>query len=124
MMKKIIIIICLLLLVCGCSESEKTEKMSGGITSITCEKALDLQAEEGTLVDVRESDEYKDSHLEGAVNVPLGNVVEEIEDYVADKDSVIIVYCKSGKRSAEAARKLQEAGYTKIYDLGSINNCS
>ena len=121
-MKKIIIMISLVLLLCGCGE--KKEEKGAEITSVTCERALDLQADEGILVDVREKDEYEESHLEGAVNIPYTTIKDKIDDYVVDKDSVIIVYCKSGKRSAIAAQSLSEAGYTKIFDLGSINNCS
>lgn len=123
-MKKIIVMISILFLLCGCTGRNDKKQEVKGITSVTCEKALELQAEQGLIVDVREKDEYEESHLEGAVNIPYTQIVNKIEDYVDDKDSVIIVYCKSGKRSAIAAKSLSEAGYNNIYDLGSINNCS
>ena len=123
-MKKIVIMISLVFLLCGCTGRNEKKETAGGITSVNCEKALELQADEGVLVDVREKDEYDESHLEGAVNIPYTEIVDKIEDYVADKDSVVIVYCKSGKRSSIAANSLKDAGFTKIYDLGSINNCS
>ena len=123
-MKKIIALISITLLLCGCTGRNDEKKVTGTITSVDCEKALDLQADDGVLVDVREKDEYKESHLEGAINIPYTEIVDQIEEHVTDKDSVIIVYCKSGKRSAMAAKSLLEAGYTRIYDLGSINNCS
>ena len=116
--------ISLVFLLCGCTGRNEKKETAGGITSVNCEKALELQADEGVLVDVREKDEYDESHLEGAVNIPYTEIVDKIEDYVADKDSVVIVYCKSGKRSSIAANSLKDAGFTKIYDLGSINNCS
>ena len=79
---------------------------------------------EKIIIDVREKEEYDESHLEGAINIPYTKIIEEIDNYAVDKDAVIVVYCKSGKRSALAAKSLSEAGYTHIYDLGSINNCS
>ena len=123
-MKKIIVMISLVLLLCGCGDKKEEKEIKNGVTSVTCEKALDLQASDGILVDVREKDEYEESHLEGAINIPYTTILDKIDEYATDKDSVIIVYCKSGKRSGIAAKSLSEAGYTKIYDLGSINNCS
>lgn len=123
-MKKIIVMISIMLLICGCTGRNDKKEVKGEITSVNCEEALDIQADEGLLVDVREKEEFEESHLENAINIPYTVIVEQIDKYVADKDSVIIVYCKSGKRSAAAAKSLLEAGYTRIYDLGSINNCS
>jgi rhodanese-related sulfurtransferase len=123
-MKKIIVMISLILLLCGCGDKKEEKEVKNGVTSVTCEKALDLQASDAILVDVREKDEYEESHLEGAINIPYTTILDKIDEYATDKDSVIIVYCKSGKRSSVAAKSLSEAGYTKIYDLGSINNCS
>lgn len=112
-----------LLLLCGCTGRNDVKK---SITpeKVTCEKAYELEADGGLIVDVRENDEYEENHLERAVNIPHTDIVDDIGDYVDDKDSVIIVYCKSGKRSSMAASSLIDAGYTNVYDLGSINNCS
>ena len=123
-MKKIMIVFSLMLLLCGCGKNAEKKELAGGITSVSCEKALELQADQGLIIDVREKEEYDESHLEGAINIPYTKIIEEIDNYAVDKDAVIVVYCKSGKRSALAAKSLNEAGYTHIYDLGSINNCS
>ena len=123
-MKKIIVMISIMLLICGCTGRNDKKEVKGEITSVNCEEALDIQADEGLLVDVREKEEFEESHLEGAVNISEKVIEEKIDQYATDKDTPIILYCKSGKRSASAAKKLLEAGYTNIYDLGSINNCS
>lgn len=123
-MKKIMLMISMIILLCACGTNKEELKEKKGMTSVTCEKALDLQADQGVIIDVREKDEYEESHLEGAINIPYTEIVNKIEDVVDDKDSIIIVYCKSGKRSSIAAQSLSEAGYKNIYDLGSINNCS
>lgn len=89
---------------------------------VTCEQKEFLISEKGAiLIDVREKDEYDEGHLDNAINVPYTKVVELLKDY--DKDTPIIVYCRSGNRSAKAYQSLQAAGYTNLYDLGAISNC-
>ena len=75
--------------------------------------------DDAVIIDVREADEYTTGHIENAVNIPVSNISSV--DY--NKDTVIIVYCASGIRSANAAKALIEAGYTNVYNLdgGLIN---
>lgn len=73
------------------------------------------------IVDVREEEEYITGHAVGALLFP----VDDINDVSAmltlpDKDRPYILYCRSGRRSAEAAQKLDELGYTRLYDVGSL----
>ena len=73
------------------------------------------------IVDVREEEEYITGHAVGALLFP----VDEINDVgammlIPDKDRPYILYCRSGRRSAEAAHKLDELGYTQLYDVGSL----
>ena len=72
------------------------------------------------LVDVRTPEEYAEGHIPDAINVP----VQELEARMAElpKDRPIVVYCRSGKRSARAASMLQAAGYTSIHDLGAMSS--
>ena len=70
------------------------------------------------IIDVRTESEYKSGHLKEAVNVP----VSEISSIEYDKDTKIIVYCRSGSRSANAAKMLSEMGYSKVLDMGGIIN--
>ena len=70
------------------------------------------------LVDVRTPEEYASGHIAGSVNIPvqeLGNRLAEVS-----KDQPVVVYCRSGNRSAQAASILESAGYTGVYDLGGI----
>ena len=113
-MKKILIVIALLLLT-GCSN-----KIANG--KVTCSQKNTLLENNAVLVDVRTKEEYEAGHLNDAINAPLDNVVAELKDY--DKDTAIIVYCKSGVRSNKAYEALTNAGYTNLYDLGSISNCN
>ena len=74
-------------------------------------------------MDVRTEDEYNEKHIDGASLLPLDEIDNDsIAAIVSDKDSPIIVYCKSGNRSHQALLKLQELGYSKVYDLGAMSN--
>lgn len=91
--------------------SEKDE-----ITKIDAETLQNkLENEEITLLDVRETSEYEGGHIEGAVNAPLSSL--DANELPYPKDESIYVICRSGNRSAQAANRLQEAGYTKVYDV-------
>ncbi len=72
------------------------------------------------LVDVRTKEEYVEAHIEGAVLLPNEEIETSASDVLPDKSATILVYCRSGRRSAEAAKKLAEMGYTSIYNFGGI----
>ena len=71
-----------------------------------------------TLIDVRTKEEYNTGHIENALNIPL----DDIANINLDKSTKIAVYCRTGKRSSEAALQLEKMGYNNIYDLGGISN--
>jgi rhodanese-related sulfurtransferase len=72
------------------------------------------------LVDVRTPDEYAAGHIEGAVNIPVQELPGRVDE-LAPKDAPVVVYCRSGARSASARRTLEAAGYTKVLDLGPMS---
>lgn len=87
-----------------------------GITKINVETLQNiLENEEITLLDVREMEEYDGGHIEGAVNAPLSSLNET--ELLYSKDEPLYIICRSGNRSAQAAKILQERGYTEIYDV-------
>lgn len=73
-----------------------------------------------TIVDVRTAEEYAQKHIAGAINVPNEGIGDEAPAELADKEAVILVYCRTGRRSADASAKLAKLGYTNIYDFGGI----
>ena len=73
-----------------------------------------------TIVDVRREDEYTQEHIPGAVLVPLGTIGDQPPEALPEKDAVLLVYCRSGVRSRQAAQKLEALGYQNIYDFGGI----
>lgn len=110
-MKKIIsLIVCVLLLTACDSNSYET---------IDSNVAMTLIEQNAVVIDVRTADEYTTGHIEGSINIPVDNISSV--DY--DKDTLIIVYCASGMRSATAAETLVDLGYTKVHNLdgGLIN---
>lgn len=116
-MKKFFIIsLCLFFLV-GCS-SDNNDK------SVSYMEAKEKIINEGAiLVDVRTEDEYNTKHIDGAVLLTLDEInADSIKDVVDSKDDVIIVYCRSGNRSNQALKLLEELGYTEVYDLGAMSN--
>lgn len=95
----------------------------GEIRKVSFEEAksiLDAKPE-AIILDVREEEEFITGHAENAVLFPVDDI-----DYTSasiilpDKSAPLLLYCRSGRRSAEAAQKLHELGYTELYDIGSL----
>ena len=115
-MKKLLILL-LLLLLTGCQEE-------GTVTKVNCNEMKKLLADsKAVLVDVRSKEEYDEGHLENAINGPLTKLSSLKDDYNLNLKDSIIVYCKSGVRSNDAAKMLLKLGYKNIYDLGAMSNC-
>ncbi len=72
------------------------------------------------LVDVRTAGEFSSGHFEGAVNIPYDIIARAIDQYTTDKSRVVIVYCRSGNRSAHAKQSLIQTGYTNVVDGGGL----
>lgn len=72
------------------------------------------------ILDVRRADEFAEGHIPGAVNVANEDILSTEPTELPDKDQVIYVYCRSGRRSKEAAAKLAALGYTNIVECGGI----
>lgn len=72
------------------------------------------------LVDVRELHEFNAGHINGAQLIPLGTIEDSFSSLIPQKDTKIFIYCRSGNRSAEAAKKLVSMGYTNVFDIGGI----
>jgi sulfur-carrier protein adenylyltransferase/sulfurtransferase len=75
------------------------------------------QGEHWTLLDVREREEYRDGHLEGALSLPRGFLEMRVEEAVPDKNTPLLTYCASGVRSLMAARTLKDMGYEHVVSL-------
>lgn len=100
--------------------NETTNKSS--YQKITPEKAKEIMDEQSEIMilDVRTQEEYEEGHIENAVLIPDYEIKDKAEKVIADKNKKILVYCRSGRRSASAARILLEMGYTDVLDFGGI----
>ncbi len=69
------------------------------------------------LIDVRSSREFEEGHLDGAINIPVYNIENQIQNLVTNKQNTIILYCSSGHRSIKAKEILDRLGYENVYNL-------
>ena len=119
-MKRILpLLISLLLLLTGCGGNSA----DGSYQQITQEEAKEMMdSQEVIILDVREQGEYDSGHIPGAVLLPVGTIDETTAaEVIPEKDSTVLVYCRSGNRSKTASSTLAELGYTNIYEFGGIN---
>lgn len=118
-MKKIISLLSMLLLLTGCGSST----VANAYQQITQEEAKAMMdTQEVIILDVREQDEFDTGHIPGAVLLSLGAITEDTADAVIpERDSVVLVYCRSGNRSKQASQALVDLGYTAVYEFGGIS---
>ncbi len=123
-MKRILpLFLLLLLLLTGCGGNTSNTSSESNYQQISQEEAKEMMDTQDVIIlDVREQDEYDSGHIPGAVLLPVGTIDEETAaEVIPDKDSTVLVYCRSGNRSKTASSALAELGYTNIYEFGGIN---
>ena len=119
MMKKLIPILLSALMLTGCAGAVN---QTNSYRQISMDEAVAMMAEEQgyIILDVRTPEEYAEKHIPNAINVPNENIGTDEISALPDKDQLIMVYCRSGRRSKEAAEKLVKLGYTNIVEFGGI----
>lgn len=93
--------------------------MHSVITPVEAKKIIDDYSDI-KIIDVRDEDELIEGYIENSILIPLDTVRNNIENIIQDKNYKILVYCRSGRRSAIACEILDELGYTDVYDFGGI----
>ena len=73
-----------------------------------------------TILDVRTEEEYNSGHISNSILIPNETITDKMPDLLTDLDAEILIYCRSGNRSAQAAKKLIAIGYTNVFDFGGI----
>ena len=108
--------------VMGSGTDDALSKNEMGYYQISQEEAKELMDSDGTqiIVDVRTREEYREGHIPGAICIPNESITDEMPEALPDPDQIILIYCRSGRRSKEAAGKLAQMGYTRIYEFGGI----
>ena len=122
MMKKwSLLILGLLLLLTACSSPKKNnqEMIFLNITAEEARKLMDSEKDR-IILDVRSREEYDQGHIPGAILIPDTEIEAKAADLLPDKDQLILVYCRSGRRSKLAAQSLAALGYTNIREFGGI----
>lgn len=116
-----------LLLLAGCASAAQVEEgdnmaTSSSYTQISQDQAMEMmERDDGhVIVDVRRQDEYDAGHIPGAILIPNESIETEPPAELPDLDQVILIYCRSGNRSKQAAQKLCDMGYANIYEFGGI----
>ncbi|MCL2282006.1 MAG: rhodanese-like domain-containing protein [Fibromonadales bacterium] len=116
-MNKIIIVLTVLAVCIVCAQVAKAS-----VRKISGEDAHKMMSEmkDFVLLDVRTESEFKEKRIQGAILIPDFEIKTRAEKELKNKNQVIFVYCRSGRRSANAAEELAKMGYTKVYDFGGI----
>lgn len=119
-MKRILpVILLFLILLTACS---KNAEIANSYVQITQEEAKKMMDEQDVIIlDVREQYEFDESHIKNAVLLPLGSISEKLAvAVIPEKDTIVLVYCRSGNRSKTASDALVNLGYTNVYEFGGI----
>ena len=120
-MKKLVFLLLAVMLLTACGQDKENDQ--GAVyVSITAEEAKQIMdSEEGYIIlDVRTQEEYDQGHIPGAIVISHEEIAEKAEKVLTDKDQLILVYCRSGRRSKIAEEALVELGYTNIKEFGGI----
>lgn len=128
-MKKNIILFfaAILFLLTGCASRGQVMDGDGMLNSykqISQEQAKEMMEKDDghVVVDVRRQDEYDAGHIPGAILIPNESINKDQPEELPDLDQIILVYCRSGNRSKQAAQKLFDMGYRNIYEFGGITD--
>ena len=119
-MKKLIPILLSALMFAGCAGTSNNQ--TNTYRQITMDEAVTMMAQETgyIILDVRRPDEFAAGHIPNAINVPNESIGTDEIPELPNKDQLIMVYCRSGRRSKEASAKLVKLGYTNIVEFGGI----
>ena len=120
-MKKLIFLLLAVMMLTACGQ-DKENNQGAAYLNITAEEAKEIiDSQEGYIIlDVRTQEEYDQGHIPGAIVIPHEEIADKAEEVLTDKDQLILVYCRSGRRSKLAAEALVELGYTNIKEFGGI----
>ena len=120
-MKKVLFLLIAVILLTACGYTEENDR-EAVYMNITAEEARQIMdSEEGyVILDVRTQEEYDQGHIPGAILIPNTEIEARAEQELPDKDQLILVYCRSGRRSKLAADILVSLRYTDIREFGGI----
>lgn len=105
------------------NQSSESPSETGAYQELDQFEAIALMMEQTNwiLLDVRTPQEFASGHIPDAINLPNEDITNQEPDILPDKDQLILVYCRSGNRSGQAAKKLAAMGYTTVFNIGGVN---
>lgn len=116
-MKRLIFAFFALFILSGCG----AQPLKAEYKKITAAEAKGLMDKGGVIVlDVRTKEEFNHEHIENAVLIPYDKIKDSAQSALPDKNAMVLIYCRTGRRSEIAARELIKMGYTNVYDFGGI----
>jgi rhodanese-related sulfurtransferase len=104
---------------CAPGGEHEGEAVYVNITAQEAKKIMDTQTGY-VILDTRTQEEYDEGHIPGAILIPYDEILQKAETVLTDKNQLILVYCRSGRRSKLAAEDLVKLGYTNIKEFGGI----
>ena len=104
---------------CGQDKESAQEAVYLNITAKQAKEIMDSQ-ENYIILDTRTQEEYEEGHIPGAILIPYDEITHKAETILTDKNQLILVYCRSGRRSKLASQDLVKLGYTNIREFGGI----
>ncbi len=129
-LKKLYVIVIMILsvfIISGCSTvmkedvTKSTENSS--VMKMTAKEAkAEIDKGDVIILDVRTNEEYISGHIENSILIPVNEIEKEVENILKDKEQKVLIYCRSGNRSSQAAKLLVKMGYTNVYDFGGIKD--
>ena len=121
-MTMVLFVLCLSMLFVGCIDAEQEEQVMISYEQISQEEAKALMESETdyVILDVRTEEEFAEGYIAGAILIPDYAIKEKAESMLPDKNQLILVYCRSGRRSKIAASELVALGYTNVKEFGGI----
>ena len=121
MMKKLVFLLLAVMMLTACGQDKENDQGAVYVNITAAEAKQIMDSEEGYIIlDVRTQEEYDQGHIPGAIVISHEEIAEKAEDVLTDKNQLILVYCRSGRRSKIAAEALVELGYTNIKEFGGI----
>ena len=108
----------------GCTNETEESEVTTAVSyeQISQEKAKNIMDTESgyIIIDARTQEEFDEGHIKGAILMPEYEVADRAEKELTDKNQLILVYCRSGRRSKIAAQALADLGYTNVKEFGGI----
>ena len=120
-MKKLVFLLLAVMMLTACGQDKENDQgaVYMNITAEEAKRIMDSE-EDYIILDTRTEAEYDEGHIPGAIQISHDEIEEKAEQLLPDKDQLLLVYCRSGRRSKLAAEALVKLGYTNIKEFGGI----